>query len=82
MVFFGLNKTANRQEKLTYLEDNIRVGNSLIDDPKIVGNLAFNWNEGFSEIIGDGGFDVIVGKYAYLFSKKTRPNHFHRKLVS
>ncbi len=54
-------KTANRQEKLTYLEDNIKVGNSLIDNPEIAGSLAFNWNEQFSEIIQSGGFDVIVG---------------------
>lgn len=54
-------KTANRQEKLTYLEDNIKVGNSLIDDPKIAGNLSFNWNEKFADIMQDGGFDVVVG---------------------
>lgn len=54
-------KTANRQEKLTYLEDNIKVGNSLIDYPEIAGNLAFNWNENFLAIMQDGGFDVVVG---------------------
>jgi len=58
-------KTANRQEKLTYLEDNIKVGNSLIDDPEIAGNFAFNWNEEFSEIMNNGGFDVIVGNPPY-----------------
>lgn len=54
-------KTANRQEKLTYLEDNIKVGNSLIDDSGIAGSLAFNWNEKFSDIMQEGGFDVVVG---------------------
>ena len=60
-------KTANRQEKLSYLEDNIKVGNSLIDDPEIAGDYAFSWNKEFSEIISDGGFDVIVGNPPYVF---------------
>ena len=58
-------KTANRQEKLTYLEDNIKVGNSLIDDAEIAESLAFNWDEAFSEIMQNGGFDVIVGNPPY-----------------
>ncbi|MAU40175.1 MAG: hypothetical protein CMF31_00970 [Kordiimonas sp.] len=62
-------KTANRQEKLTYLEDNIKVGNSLIDDPEIAGDLAFDWNKQFSEIMQNGGFDVIVGNPPYVFAR-------------
>lgn len=54
-------KTANRNEKLTYLENNIKVGNSLIDDPAIAGDLAFDWHTEFAEIMGAGGFDVVVG---------------------
>lgn len=59
-------KTANKQEKLTYLEDNIKVGNSLIDDAEIAGSLSFNWGEAFSEIMQNGGFDVIVGNPPYV----------------
>lgn len=58
-------KTANRSEKLTYLEDNIKVGNSLIDDPEIAGESAFNWNKEFSEIMDSGGFDVVLGNPPY-----------------
>jgi len=54
-------KTANRQEKLTYLQDNIKVGNSLIDDPAVAGELAFNWEKEFTAIMASGGFDVVVG---------------------
>lgn len=65
-------KTANKQEKLTYLEDNIRVGDSLIDDPDIAAALAFDWRNEFAEIMDNGGFDVIVGNppYVVLSSKK------------
>ena len=59
-------KTANKQEPLTYLEDNIKVGNSLIDDPEFAGDLAFNWQEEFKEIMANGGFDVVVGNPPYV----------------
>lgn len=58
-------KTANRNEKLTYLENNIKVGNSLIDDPAIAGDLAFDWHTEFAEIMDAGGFDVVVGNPPY-----------------
>jgi type I restriction-modification system DNA methylase subunit len=54
-------KLAEKGQKLPLLNDNIKCGNSLIDDPKIAGDKAFNWNNEFSEIINDGGFDVIIG---------------------
>lgn len=60
-------KTANRQEKLTYLENNIKCGNSLIDDKAVAGESAFNWNEEFPEIMDAGGFDVIVGNPPYVY---------------
>ena len=62
-------KTANNQEKLTYLENNIKCGNSLIDDTDVAGESAFNWNEEFSEIMENGGFDVIVGNPPYIFAR-------------
>lgn len=57
-------KTANKQEKLTYLEDNIKVGNSLISDREI-SELGFDWNDNFKEIMDSGGFDVVVGNPPY-----------------
>jgi len=54
-------KTANRKETLADLSGNIKQGNSLIDDPKVAGDDAFDWNQAFAEIMQAGGFDVVVG---------------------
>lgn len=60
-------KTANRNEKLTYLENNIKVGNSLIDDPNVAGKDAFNWSAEFADIVTSGGFDIIIGNPPYTY---------------
>ena len=54
-------KTANRGEKLTYLDGNIRCGNSLIDDHAVAGGHSFNWAKEFPKIMKAGGFDVVLG---------------------
>ena len=51
--------------KLPNLDKNIRCGNSLIDDEKIVETKAFNWKEEFKEIFDNGGFDIVVGNPPY-----------------
>jgi type I restriction-modification system DNA methylase subunit len=58
-------KTANKNEKLTYLENNIKAGNSLIGAPTIAGILAFDWHKEFPNIMAAGGFDVVVGNPPY-----------------
>ncbi|MFZ1258455.1 MAG: N-6 DNA methylase [Candidatus Saccharimonas sp.] len=58
-------KTAQKGKKLTTLDNNIRCGNSLIDDENIVGGKAFKWHEQFAEVFKDGGFDVVVGNPPY-----------------
>jgi len=58
-------KTANKQSELTALDQNIQVGNSLIDDTDIAGDLAFKWEERFKNIFDKGGFDVVVGNPPY-----------------
>ena len=52
--------------KLSDLSYNIKCGNSLIDDPKIAGEKAFDWNTEFKEIMGKGGFDVVIGNPPYV----------------
>ena len=54
-------KVATKGMKLPNLDKNIKCGNSIIDDENVVGDKAFNWEEEFSEIIENGGFDVIGG---------------------
>jgi Eco57I restriction-modification methylase len=63
-------KTANRQEKLTYLDDNIRQGNSVVDDPAVAGHLAFNWSAQFHSVLGSGGYDVVLANPPYLDSEE------------
>ena len=59
-------KTADKNKTLASLENNIKCGNSLIDDPKIVGDLAFNWEKEFPEVFTNGGFDIVVGNPPYV----------------
>lgn len=59
-------KTANKKDPLTALDNNIKCGNSLIDDVAVAGDKAFNWNKEFPEIMQNGGFDVVVGNPPYV----------------
>jgi type I restriction-modification system DNA methylase subunit len=59
-------KSAKKGKKLTTLKNNIKCGNSLIDDPNIAGPKAFNWKKEFESIFATGGFDVIVGNPPYI----------------
>ena len=46
-------KSAKKDQKLNNLDDNVKVGNSLIDDPEIAGNLAFDWEKEFGHLRND-----------------------------
>ena len=59
-------KTADKNKTLASLENNIKCGNSLIDEPEIAGNLAFNWEKEFPEVFANGGFDIVVGNPPYV----------------
>ncbi|MBT7469947.1 MAG: N-6 DNA methylase, partial [Candidatus Cloacimonetes bacterium] len=43
-------KTAKKGRKLTDLSEHIKCGNSLIDDPEIAGDKAFDWHKEFPQI--------------------------------
>ncbi|MDD4319353.1 MAG: N-6 DNA methylase [Candidatus Peribacteraceae bacterium] len=84
-------KTAQKGKKLQELKENIKCGNSLIDDSSI-DVRAFDWQKGFCEILDGGGFDVIVGNPPYVGEKGNKdifqPIHqgewgskfYHRKM--
>ena len=44
-------RTAQKGRKLTALNNNIKCGNSLIDDPTVAGDKAFDWQKEFPEVI-------------------------------
>lgn len=56
-----LLKIAEKGHRLPLLQQNIRIGNSLIDDSRIIGNKALRWEEEFKQIMDEGGFDVVIG---------------------
>jgi type I restriction-modification system DNA methylase subunit len=58
-------QTAEMGKQLTDLENNIKVGNSIIDNAE-VHSLAFNWQTEFSEVFSQGGFDVVIGNPPYV----------------
>lgn len=59
-------RTAQPNRKLNDLSDNIKCGNSLIDDPEIAGDKAFNWEKEFPQVFAKGGFDVVIGNPPYV----------------
>lgn len=63
-------RTAEPNRKLNDLSNNIKCGNSLIDDPEIAGDKAFNWEKEFPQIFAKGGFDVVIGNPPYVGTKQ------------
>jgi hypothetical protein len=45
-------RTAKPNRKLNSLNNNIKCGNSLIDDPAVAGDKAFNWQKEFPQVFG------------------------------
>lgn len=45
-------RTAQPNRKLNDLNNNIKCGNSLISDPAVAGDKAFNWQEEFPQVFG------------------------------
>ena len=53
-------------KRLPNLLNNIKNGNSLIDDSKVAGDKAFNWHAQFPDVFSHGGFDVVIGNPPYI----------------
>jgi tRNA1(Val) A37 N6-methylase TrmN6 len=70
-------KTARKDKELTALDENIKCGNSLIDDPAAAGDRAFDWSVNFPRVFpgpgkgnDDAGFDVVIGNPPYVFARE------------
>ncbi len=59
-------RTAKPHRKLNSLNNNIKCGNSLISDPEIAGEKAFDWQAEFPQVFAKGGFDVVFGNPPYV----------------
>ena len=72
-------RTAQRNRKLNSLNNNIKCGNSLIDDATIAGDKAFNWHNEFPQVFdpssgSGGGFDVVIGNPPYVNANDIKKN--------
>ena len=65
-------KTAEQGKPLTYLDDNIQVGNSIVHDPQVT-ERAFDWQSAFSQVFAKGGFDVAIGNPPYVRQEHLSP---------
>jgi len=59
-------RTAQKGRKLSILNDNIKCGNSLVDDYAFNYRKAFDWKQEFPDIMQNGGFDVVIGNPPYI----------------
>ncbi|MCR5696931.1 MAG: Eco57I restriction-modification methylase domain-containing protein [Marinilabiliaceae bacterium] len=59
-------RTAKPNRKLNSLNKNIKCGNSLIADPEVAGDKAFDWAKEFPQVFAKGGFDVVIGNPPYV----------------
>jgi len=64
-------KVCQENRKLPDLENNIKCGNSLIDDPEFT-DKPFEWENEFPEIFQEGGFDVVIGNPPYVRHHKIK----------
>ncbi|MBR5825108.1 MAG: N-6 DNA methylase [Paludibacteraceae bacterium] len=76
-------RTAKPQRKLNSLNKNIKCGNSLINDPDIAGDKAFDWEKEFPQVFEKGGFDVVVGNPPYVnmvnITSKSERSYYQNK---
>lgn len=60
-------KTARRGKMLDSLDNNLKVGDSLIEDANYAYlEHGFSWKKAFPPIFKDGGFDIVLGNPPYV----------------
>jgi type I restriction-modification system DNA methylase subunit len=65
-------KTATQGKALTYLDDNIKIGNSIVADSQFT-DLPFIWENEFPQMFAEGGFDVVIGNPPYIRQELLSP---------
>ena len=68
-------RTAHKGRQLSDLSNNIKCGNSLIDDIIVAGDKAFNWENEFPQVFAKGGFDVVIGNPPYVICQPSNTNN-------
>ena len=68
-------RTAKPHRKLNSLNQNIKCGNSLISDPAIAGDKAFDWQKEFPQVFEKGGFDVVIGNPPYVNAMEIKKSY-------
>ncbi len=69
-------RTAQKGRKLNSLNNNIKCGNSLIDDITIAGDKAFSWEKEFPDVFEKGGFDAVIGNPPYVRVQGLKEHYF------
>lgn len=60
-------KTARKGKALDSLDDNLKVGDSLIEDSSFAYlSHGFRWRGAFPQVFAEGGFDVVLGNPPYV----------------
>jgi len=71
-------RTAQKGRKLTTLSNNIKCGNSLIDDPDIAGEKAFNWQNEFPDVFSKKkkrAWHITTATHNSRYSQRMFDNH-------
>ncbi len=71
-------RTAQKGRKLSNLNANIKCGNSLIDDPKIAGDKAFDWNKEFPQVFQEKEkkiWHITTATHNSRYSQRMFDNH-------
>ncbi len=64
-----LLKIAETKHRLPDLKNNIKQGNSLVEDKNVDTEYAFDWESNFKEIMDNGRFDIVIGNPPYSFTR-------------
>jgi len=64
-------KVSPKDLKLPNLDNNIKCGNSIVDDPEYT-DKPFVWVEEFKEVFKEGGFNIVIGNLPYVGQEKIK----------